>query len=197
MSPEGRSFRLYIVFVLAGAGLVLWGSSLAWITWVQPDPISIEPLKGHASGTDLKPAMRAIGLVALAGVPAVIALRGPSRRWFAAVLGLGGGFFIALSAFDAMAYRRHPVLRDLVHDGGCLNGRQGICIDNRLGPELGPALVLIGALLMFLAGLLAARRAGNWQRLGSSYEAPGGVPEPPVTDKGVWDALDRGDDPTA
>jgi hypothetical protein len=56
---------------------------------------------------------------------------------------------------------------------------------------------LAGGVLLALVGALVVVRGGDWAGLGSSYDAPGAAPEPPVTDKAVWDALDRGDDPTA
>jgi uncharacterized membrane protein (TIGR02234 family) len=192
------SFRLHLVLLGAGAALVLWGSSVAWITWTQPDAISLSPVTGEATGAHLQPSMRAFGVLALAGVPALFALRRPRvRRWFGAGLALTSAVAVAVSAMDAVAYRRHPVLRDLVPDGGCVDGHR-LCIDHHQGPQLGPALVLLGVLLLLLAAAVAARWGGSWRTgLGSSYEPPGAAPEPPVTDKGVWDALDRGDDPTA
>jgi len=48
-----------------------------------------------------------------------------------------------------------------------------------------------------MGGVLTVVRGRTWKGLGSSYEARGAKPVEPVTDKGVWDALDRGDDPTA
>ena len=63
--------------------------------------------------------------------------------------------------------------------------------------HLWPALTLAGGVLLLLAGGLIAVRGRRWAGLSSSYDAPTAAPAAPVTDKGVWDALDRGDDPTA
>ena len=195
--PGDSTFRTHVVLLLGGALLVLWGSAMAWLTWSQPDAITISRLQGDRSGAELRPLMRAMGFVALTAVPAVIALRGRGRRALGAVVGIASGLLVAYAAVDAMAYRRRPVLRDLAPNGGCLSARDVTCIADRHAPLLGPLLVLVGAALLLVAGLIAVRQGGGWTGLGSSYEAPGAAPEPPVTEKGVWDALDRGDDPTA
>jgi uncharacterized membrane protein (TIGR02234 family) len=59
-------------------------------------------------------------------------------------------------------------------------------------------VTLVGGALLFFGGLLVAARGRRWAALSSSYENPSARAEAaPVTDKGVWDALDEGHDPTA
>lgn len=59
-------------------------------------------------------------------------------------------------------------------------------------------LLLVGGVLLGLAGALVAVRGRRWAVLSSSYDAPAARPEAaPTTDKGAWDALDRGEDPTS
>jgi uncharacterized membrane protein (TIGR02234 family) len=195
MSSEGRSLRLHLALLLVGALLVLWGCSLAWLSSTMPDSISLTPVRLRRTGAELRPALRALGFVALAGVPAVVALRGFTRRLVAALIGVVSGVVVALVSFDALRYRRQPGVGDLAI-GPCRPGSE-LCTIQLHRPVAGPALVLVGVLLLLAAGVVAAARGGQWQGLGSSYDAPGGVPERPVTEMGVWDALDRGDDPTA
>jgi uncharacterized membrane protein (TIGR02234 family) len=190
------SFRTHVALLLGGALLVLWGASLDWITWTVADSITITGISDHRTGADLRPLLRALGILCLAGVAGLLALRGRSRQVLGTVLGLGCGVVILFTALDAMAYRRRPRLFDL-SDGLCPRGDLVQCVSDRHNPLLGPALVLVGAALLILAGIVAARRGGSWRGLGSSYETPGAAPEAPVTEKAVWDALDRGDDPTA
>jgi len=57
-------------------------------------------------------------------------------------------------------------------------------------------LTILGGLLLALSGALVAARGRRWAALSSSYQPPAArAAEPPATDKGVWDALDRGEDP--
>ena len=69
-----------------------------------------------------------------------------------------------------------------------------------------PWATAAGGLLLTLAGLLTVVRGPSWPALGQRYEAPA-TPAPtapasqeptgPLTEKGLWEALDRGEDPTA
>jgi hypothetical protein len=56
----------------------------------------------------------------------------------------------------------------------------------------GPVLVIFGALLIADAGGLALLRGRAWPRIGGRYER---VPQS-TGPSGIWDALDRGEDPT-
>ena len=53
---------------------------------------------------------------------------------------------------------------------------------------------LAGGVLLAAAGIQVMVLGARWPALGARYEAPGG---PRRTDADVWDALDRGEDPTA
>jgi hypothetical protein len=57
---------------------------------------------------------------------------------------------------------------------------------------VGPVVVIVGALMIVDAGMLAVLRGRSWPRLGAKYER-----EPRSTGvPGMWEALDRGEDPT-
>ncbi|HEV2088276.1 MAG TPA: Trp biosynthesis-associated membrane protein, partial [Cryptosporangiaceae bacterium] len=63
---------------------------------------------------------------------------------------------------------------------------------------LWPVLGLLGGLLVAGAGGLGLARGRRWARMGGRYDSPAARPSVPSRDAaGVWDALDRGDDPTA
>jgi hypothetical protein len=123
--------------------------------------------------------------VALAGSAVLVAVRGWARRGLGVVV-LLAGVVIAIDAIGAFGQadrlpREHAGLEQFaVRSGG------GWIV-----------LTFFGAVVLQLAGAFTAWRGGDWAGLGSSYDAPGAPPAPPVTDKAVWDALDRGDDPTA
>ncbi|MDP9101658.1 MAG: Trp biosynthesis-associated membrane protein, partial [Actinomycetota bacterium] len=68
-----------------------------------------------------------------------------------------------------------------------------------------PTVALAGGLAVGLAGVAVAAYGRGWEGLSSRYDSPassttasaasGGVPS--VTAPALWDALDRGEDPTA
>jgi uncharacterized membrane protein (TIGR02234 family) len=70
-------------------------------------------------------------------------------------------------------------------------------------PELAwPLLAALAGLLLTAAGTLTALRGSRWPALSGRYDAaaarvPSARPEPAhATTANLWDALDRGDDPT-
>lgn len=168
-----RELRLALALCLLGSGLVLWAVGQTWVVELDPADLTISGAQTSTPGSDLATAARPLSVVGLAGVLAVAA----TRRWGRLLVGLvllGAGTGAALDVVD--------VLR-----GG----------DLPLTSAGWAWLALAGCVLLVLGGLLVAVRGHRWSGLSASYEPPGAAPEPPVTDKGVWDALDRGDDPTA
>ena len=55
-----------------------------------------------------------------------------------------------------------------------------------------PVLAAAGALLVVAAGLVTLARAGQWPGLGARYDAP----RAPRREESLWEALERGHDPT-
>lgn len=188
--------RRAVLLSLAGAALLLAGAGVTWASAEHADPVTSGVVQRSASGSDLAPGVRAVGVAAAVAVVALLATRGWGRRAVGALqvlLGAGGVLAAAPFLGDRL---QHEALGRLL---GCT--RLCVLSQEQLRSlavhRYGVWLALLGALLVVAAGALTAVRGGGWAGLGSSYDAPGaGAPEP-VTDKGVWDALDRGDDPTA
>jgi hypothetical protein len=57
-----------------------------------------------------------------------------------------------------------------------------------------PWLALAGGVLLAAAGLLVTVRGRRWSSLGRRHEPPSARP---VAERDLWEALDRGEDPTA
>jgi len=181
VSVSGRKGLTAAVLVVAvGAGLVLWGASQVW--WIQtvPQPAPLRPQDIAHTGGSLAPALPALGLVALAGAGGLLATRGIGRR-------LVGGLLLAVAL-------------------GVV-----VLVVGALGPVgLGwPLACLGGALLAGAGGALAVKDGGRWPVMGSRYGrgTPAAAPDPaekPVmkpsagrdTSAELWDALERGEDPT-
>lgn len=177
----GRRELTYAVLLgLAGAGLALWAATRTWTVELTPRPAPLPPVREDRSGGALLPWLPALALVGLAGAGAVLATRGWLRRLVGAVLVLLGAAVAA---------------------GGLTAGFTGGV--NRLWP----AFCLVGGVLMMAGGGWTALRGNRWPAMGARYERPArGAGDPAVsavTQAGprgatdVWDALDRGEDPTA
>ncbi|MGC5380227.1 Trp biosynthesis-associated membrane protein [Micromonospora sp. DT68] len=190
--PEGgvatgrRQLTYAVLFGLAGAALALWAATRSWSVEVTARPAPLPPVRDVRSGAALLPWLPALALVALAGGGAVLATRGWLRRVVGVLLGVLG---LAVAAGGG-----YGLVADL---GGVVN-RQW------------PALCLLGGLLAAVGGGWTALRGGGWPAMGARYERPtrtvtesepevAGPPGPMAGRRTTeaWDALDRGEDPTA
>ena len=197
MTPR-RELQVAVGLCLLGSLLVLIGLAGTWLTYrTGGDAVR---LTSHAeSGGAASSLTRALGLVGLAGVLALAATRSWGRVVVGALLLLAGVGVVAsvVMFFDADVNGLVASACDRL-PAGCLaaNGAPD-------GPTLGDRHALAalpsfaGGVLMALGGALVAVRGRRWAGLSSSYEVPAARPVEPVTDKATWDALDRGDDPTA
>jgi hypothetical protein len=179
-----KGLRLAALLSLAGSALVLVAVSRPWLSW-NVDTLTIGGIHQTRSGRQAEPGVAALGWAALAGVLALVVTKGWGRR-VVGVLLLLVGLVVVLKAGDWVLTTKAvtvslgdvPVARVRVARGW-------------------PVLAVLGGLAVVASGAMAGARGHRWKGLGSSYEVPAARPSETATDKGVWDALDRGDDPTA
>jgi hypothetical protein len=105
-----------------------------------------------------------------------------------AVVGLAGAG--ALVATRGAGRRAVAVLVLLVGVGLAIAGGYGV----RLAPWA--VLCLLGGLVVAAVGVAALRSGAGWPAMGSRYER-GRPRAAPTSDAELWDAIDRGEDPTA
>ncbi|GGO15739.1 hypothetical protein GCM10011576_28020 [Micromonospora parathelypteridis] len=189
-SAVGRRELTYAVLLcLAGAGLALWAATRNWSVELTLRPAPLPPVREARSGAGLLPWLPALALVTLAGGGAVLATRGGLRRVLGVLLGV-----LALAVAAGGGY-------GLVADVGGSVSRQW------------PALCLLGGLLAAAGGFWTALRGGGWPAMGARYERPARNdpegssvstgpegPQAPMAGRRTteaWNALDRGEDPTA
>ena len=186
---------LAVLLSLAGAGVLLLALTQVWVEVEGAPGLSIETLSDRVAGGDLAPGALACAYVALAGVAALIATRG----WGRVLVGvlIAAAAVVALLDVAPLASGDTLTHRTFEHLAHCTT--DGCSSDRTVHPAFSgwPWIASAGALLVLLGGGLTIVRGRRWAGLGSSYDAPGAAPPEPVTEKGVWDALDRGDDPTA
>ena len=182
-----RGLGTAVLLCLLGAFVVLVAAGRSWVEVdVAATPLA-DARTDSRTGTDLVPGLSALGLVGLAGVVALAATRRTGRTLVGLVLlATGTGVLAAVGA-------------------GTPGDLPGSPADAVPSPTPWPAVTAAGGVLLAAAGALTVAVGRSWPALGQRFEAPAGaaVPAEPqqpveqVTDRGLWEALDRGEDPTA
>jgi uncharacterized membrane protein (TIGR02234 family) len=198
-------FVLALVLDLVGAGGVLLVSVRHWQTISTPQPARVDVL--GVTGRTVDSASTALGLVAMAGVVAVLATRGLARRVIGVVLLLAGAGLVwrAITSAGAVGTSR---ARSIVQDKHRTVDASSV-VPHVVTHSLWPVLSGIGGVLVLLAGLLITWRGHRWQVMSARYERPEAEVESSAPTQDVdeeqqrakaaitlWSALDRGEDPT-
>jgi uncharacterized membrane protein (TIGR02234 family) len=178
-----RGLRAAVLLCLVGAFVVLVTAGRAWTSAEVPAGPLADARTATRSGADLVPGVRALGLVGLAGVVALAATRRTGRTLVGLVL-LATGAGVLLSVLSA----------DLTTAGRRLDGLPD---EVPVTVTAWPWCTAAGGLLLAAAGLLTAVRGRSWSVLGRRYEAPAAAAPQEPTERSLWEALDRGEDPTA
>jgi hypothetical protein len=163
-----RGRAVAVIVCVAGAGLALLAVSRTWMEVTQVRPAPLPPLREAKTGAALLPWLPALGLVALAGAGAVLATRGPLRAAVGVLLGLCG-LGLAGGALTRLAAGASPGW---------------------------PLATVLGGLAVAAAGVLTVARGRDWPGMGARYDRPARRGGAQQTETQLWDALDRGDDPT-
>jgi uncharacterized membrane protein (TIGR02234 family) len=177
-----RELRVAAGLCLVGGALALLAVSKAWLTYrVGTAPLPTRSV--DVTGAQLAPGVRVLALVGVAGVAALPAARGRGRTAVGALLAAAGVAIVAV------------VIRVLADPAGTLSERAPEFHTVRT-PELGPwpYVVVLGGLVLVAAGLLVVVRGRRWEAFSARYDPPSERPSP--GESGLWDALDRGEDPT-
>lgn len=177
-----------------GAGLVLAASARPWVRATVDLPPPLPDTTYALNGGELAPLAGALGLAGLAGLAGVIATRGYARVVVGVLLGIFGA---AITYASVRGTGTEPVHRALATEAVLVRGGVATTLTSWW------AVSLAGGVLLGLTGVLIAARGRRWPGLSRKYEAPGtagaGVSaadrEPEDTE--MWDAVERGRDPTA
>lgn len=179
MTPAGER-AVTLGAALLGAGIALAAASVSWVAVAAPaDPlVAAAPVQQPAE----QDVARALALAALAGGAATLLARGAGRRIMCGLLALAG---IGVVAAVAVAL------------GSA--GSAAVATSARTAWAL---LAGCGGLLLALAGATGVLRAGRWPKPSVRHDPVerGGDDTPPAApgadERRLWEALDRGEDPT-
>jgi uncharacterized membrane protein (TIGR02234 family) len=207
------SKRTAVLLALIGAGLILLAGSRTWATVGLTGSL---PGVSHlaVSGRHSDAAAIPIALAVAAGA-IVLAT---SSRVVRAIVGLGltiGGLVVVVGAVQAgrdrdaaLARAVQDALGVVSHGGGAVFGDD---VDSSVVFSVWPWVAVAGGLVVVLAGLLTLARGWSWTGPSRRYERDAGAtaavpatpaePAPaaakPAGPGSTWDALSRGEDPTA
>jgi uncharacterized membrane protein (TIGR02234 family) len=227
MTSPKRQYGYALLAGAVGAGLILLALRAQWAqaVFTPQKPLTAEVVS--VSGNDLVPLAEALALAALAGLVAVIATRGVARRAVGALLalfGAGAGAAVLTTVTDAtvvsvaagkVASPESAALSGTAA-GSTTSGASGngaLVLSNSAGHAImsgapWQAAVIVGALLIFAAGLATALRSQDWPVMSARYDAPGargaaasggagqGRAGRPADAASMWESLNGGEDPT-
>ena len=224
-----RQYSYALLAGAVGAVVVLFAVREQWAQAVFSPPKPLTPEVVNVSGTDLVPVAGGLGLAALAALVGVIATRGWVRRAIGALLavfGAGAGAAV-LTGVSAQTVLSVAVGKVASPESAALSGAAGSTTSGSSGASAlvltgdnGHAImtsapwqvaVIIGALLIFAAGVATALRGQDWPVMSARYDAPVGRAEPAAAQArpsgagrgqraadaaSMWESLNGGEDPT-
>ncbi len=182
---------LWAVACVAGAALVLLAAGRRWAT-VTYDQVPGAPGAVTLTGGQLVGHLTSSALAAAAAAIAVLAVRGAWKRVIGAVVSLCG---VAVVLGVRSGVRAGAVTAAAADHGTLAAAGAGTA---SIAP-LWPAIAIGGGAVLVAAGLVAIAVAGRWPGMSGRYDRvpAAGARSAVSADRALWDALDRGDDPTA
>ncbi|WP_129663207.1 Trp biosynthesis-associated membrane protein [Phytoactinopolyspora endophytica] len=185
-----RAYISALLMLAAGGGLGLLASGRPWASAEVPSSFAVDSM--DVSGNDLAPLVSAVPLVALAAVVLVPAVRSLGRRVAGAILAVLGAVMAVVSlvvSADVPGRAERWIASTPEHSGQ---------VQQLSTSPAWALLTALAGLLVAVGGVLVAWRGPQWPSMGARYERPDRKRrETPVSSAQTWDALDRGDDPTA
>jgi uncharacterized membrane protein (TIGR02234 family) len=228
MTSPKREYGYALLTGAVGAGLVLLALRAQWAqaVFTPQKPLTAEVIA--VSGNDLVPLAGGLALAALAGLVAVIATRGVVRRAVGVLLalfgaGAGAAVLTTVTAATVLSVAAGQVASP---ESAALSGTAGsttsgdssgggaVVVSGAAGHAIMTGTpwhvaVIVGALLIFAAGLVTAMRGQDWPVMSARYDAPGTRASTPAGVAGagpagarardaasMWESLNGGDDPT-
>jgi uncharacterized membrane protein (TIGR02234 family) len=187
-----RELGAVVATCALGGAMVLFAVGRPWVEITARRASPLPDVTVALSGRDLTPLVAGLGIVGLAGVVGLLATRRWGRLAVAAIVALAGLGVLA-GSLTRLGAPGAAEARDLLADSGRAAGAAAVTATGHPG---WPLLAAAGGLLLALGGLAALVRSRAWPTMSARYETPAARTDRPRTDAAVWDALDRGDDPT-
>jgi uncharacterized membrane protein (TIGR02234 family) len=198
---------LALGLVVVGGGLALLASVPTWIS-ASVEDVGLPTVTSQVNGRSVAPLVAACGLLALAGGFAALLAGSWARRAIGALLLVVG----ASAAWSVLAVLRTPEA-SVAGPLGDAVGLTSVTVAAAT-TSIWPVVAAVACTLVAVGGGWMLLRAGGWSGSTRRYER--GAPDEPGTRNesavgtdrassagedpaggtGLWDALDRGEDPT-
>ncbi|GAB1817497.1 Trp biosynthesis-associated membrane protein [Herbidospora sp. RD11066] len=174
-----RAVYAWLVVCAAGGALALFAGTRVWAQLLAPTGLTNPEAIHDVPGSQVAPVITPVVLAALAGCVAVLAAKGVWRQVIGALVAICGATVVIamMRVFDDV----------LLLESADLTGAA-------VQVTVWPWLTALGGVLLLAGGLWAAVAGGRWPGLSSRYDRPDH--DRPPTERSMWDAIDRGDDPT-
>ncbi len=185
----GLELTAALLLLAGGAALALWAGGQAWAAAVVHRPGIVTAQLLALSGSDVAGAAGALGYAVLSATAVVLITRRRVRALTGVVAAVLGALIVVTSALGVADVAGTVAVTASLASG---SGSVDTTVHGWWVVSLaGGALALVG-------GALTAWRGSGWPAMGARYDGPQparGRPERPPAS--AWEALDRGEDPTA
>ncbi|HOB49192.1 MAG TPA: TIGR02234 family membrane protein [Mycobacterium sp.] len=177
-----------LLLILAAGGL--WGASrMTWVSLRSSDGLGL-PTTSTLDGATWSTALIPIAVMLLAAALAALAVRGWMLRAVAILVAVG---CLALGYLGVSLI----VMPDVAPRGAALAEVPIVELVGSQRHVFGAVLTLVAALVALVAAVLLMRSAAKADATVARYQGSGnGAGQPALSGRGMWDALDAGDDPT-
>jgi uncharacterized membrane protein (TIGR02234 family) len=173
---------------VGAAAVVLLAVGRPWVRAATDGGALVNAVRIDLPGRTLRPGVAALGLLALAAAVAVLATRGAVRALVGAVVAAAGIGIAVLSA---------DVLRDSARAAATTDEVRRTAGVGAVDATAWPAIAAVAGGCVALCGIGVLLRGRRWPGMSARYDAPQTrrvrTAEPETE---MWEALDRGDDPT-
>lgn len=182
MTPR-RALTVAVIGCVAAGLLLVVAAGRPWQVLHLGGPL---PQRHGVSGRAHTPVPSAVGWLGAAAGLALLAV----RRWGRVLIGLLLVVSGAAAAVESVRYARRGV-------GEFAWTSYGPVTSVTLTRTVWPWVAVAAAVVLAVVGLWVVLRGGRWPGMGERYDAPAEPRRPADPAAAAWDALDRGDDPTA
>jgi uncharacterized membrane protein len=182
-----RSPAAAVVACAIGGLLILLASGRQWAHATLPNVTGSGQSSLSATGHIVAPSLPALGIALLALAAAILAAKGALRRIVGVIIVLIG-LIAVVTGITAPSHVSSVLEHREV-------GAQGLAVHASANGWW--VVAAIGGVVAVAAGVLTVFRAAQWSGMGAKYDAPSA--SVPTKDPAAvaWEALDRGEDPTA
>lgn len=183
---RARAYGLTLILLLVGGVGLLFSATRTWVYAASGAP-GLPGVEVEISGGTALPLISGVGLLLLAGIAGVIATKKIVRVIVGLVLLVASA--VALEASVSFGLDRVESAVEVANRA--LGGGEDVTATGWWW------LAAFGAAAGVVAGALTVAFGHAWPSMGSRYQREEASAVAPTTSSQMWDAMDRGEDPTS